>query len=158
MRSRFLFLTLFVITLGACASGGGSALYRRDVGNASLTDAMDRSELILARNQYEIEATDSIPFIRIETRWRPRAPFQDELALGITSAESRVIVTGRVRGETEVGSVYNVQLVVENRVRVAGGPEWNLNTNTAMFRGYADVMAEQLKTEFTNIGVRRFGG
>jgi hypothetical protein len=142
----------------ACASGGGgSAVYRRDVGNASFVDAVDRSSLILTRHHYEVLSLDSIPFLRIETHWRPRPPFDDEVGMGVTQAETRVIVTARVRGETEMGSVYNVQLQVENRVRAGGVPDWNERTNTPMFRTYADEIVQDLRQEFLNIGVRRFG-
>lgn len=156
------FIWILVLTLlsaaAACASGGGGAspVYRRDIGNASFVDALSRSELVLARSHYEILNLDTIPFIRIETHWRPRPPFADEQTLGITEAESRVIVTARVRGETDIGSVYNVQMTVENRVRLAGGPDWNERTNTPMFREYADDITTMFKTEFVNIGVRRY--
>lgn len=140
----------------ACASGSGSALYRREVGNASFIDAVDRSSLILTRHHYEIVQLDSIPFLRIETRWRPRPPFDDELGMGVTQAESRVIVIARVRGETEMGSIYNIQLQVENRVRAGGVPDWNERTNTPMFREYADRIVQDFRQELLNIGVRRF--
>lgn len=154
---RFVSILAVAAALYACASGGtGSAVYRRDIGNASFVDAMDRSMLILTRHHYEVNQLDSIPFVRIETHWRPRAPFDDELGMGVTQAETRIIVTARVRGETEVGSVYNVQMQVENRVRAGGVPDWNERTNTPLFREYADKIVQDLRTEFTNIGVRRF--
>jgi hypothetical protein len=100
---------------------------------------------------------DSIPSIRIETHWKTRPPFEDERQLGITAAESRVIITGRIRGETTLGSVYNLRMIVENRVRPAGRSEWNESTNTTAFREHADAIVQEFRQEMLNIGVRRFG-
>lgn len=148
---------VLVAMLFACASGGGSARYQRDLGNASAVDAVTLSMRILSRFHYEVLSFDSIPSIRIETHWKKRPPYVDEAALGITAAESRVIITGRVRGETTLGSIYNLRLAVENRVRPAGGAAWNESTNTSMFRNHADAIVEGFRQEMLNIGVRRFG-
>ncbi|MGH7467183.1 MAG: hypothetical protein ACRENP_04275 [Longimicrobiales bacterium] len=149
---------LTVAAFAACASGGGrgSAVYQREIGNASATDAVSRALLILSRNHFEVYQQEAAPFIRIETHWRTRRPFTDEVALGITNAESRVIVTARVRGETDVGSVYSVRMAVENRVKVGENMEWNDRTNTPMFRKFAEEMTGQFRTELINIGVRRY--
>jgi hypothetical protein len=151
-------LSGFALILAACASsgGGGSALYRRDVGNASGVDAVSRSLLILNRFQYEVFDQDNIPSIRIETHWKPRQPFADEKALGIQAAENRIVISANTRGQTNLGSLYNVRLVIENRVRTAGVEEWDEKTNTGMFRSYADGIAQALRTELSNIGVRRY--
>jgi hypothetical protein len=151
-------LLVFVLFAAACASGGarGTALYRRDIGNASEADALTLSHRIITRYHYEVFQQESQPIIRIETHWRARPPFADEQAMGITNAESRLIVTARIRGDSEMGSIYNVQMQIENRVRVAGGPDWNETTNTPMFRAYADEIVREFKSDMMNIGVRRF--
>lgn len=157
MSCRYV-VSILLLAAAACASGGGSALYQREIGNASGLDAFDRAQLIISRHHYEVSEQDSIPFIRIETYWRPRQPFADEQALGITEAESRLLVIARVRGESEIGSIYNIRLTVDNRVRVAGAPDWNESINTPLFEDYADQIVQDFRTELTNIGVRRFGG
>jgi hypothetical protein len=150
-------LLLLAALLGACASSGGSpTLYQRDVGNASVADAMRLTTLIISRFHYEVYQTTEEPFLQVETHWRPRAPFGDEQALGVTSAENRLLVIARSRGETEFASTYNLRLVVENRVRVAGGVDWNESLNTRAFRAYADSISNDFRREITNIGVRRF--
>lgn len=158
MKLRNLIPSVGLLIVACASGGGGSAMYQREIGNASGSDTFDRARLVINRFHYEIAEQDSIPYIRIETYWRPRQPFADEQALGITDAESRIVVTARIRGESELGSIYNIRLALENRVRVAGSPDWNETTNTPEFRQYADGIVQNFKQELTNIGVRRFGG
>jgi len=147
-----------VLVLGAgCASGGGggsSALFQRNVGNASRPDALDRSLRIVHQFQYEILRQDDGTDIRIETHWKPRVPFDDEIVLGITAAETRLIITANLRNDLKATASYDVNLTIENRVRTGGDENWTMNTVTGMFREYADQVTSDFKRELT-IGVRR---
>jgi len=157
MRSRHLWLLLVLISIAGCASAnGGTALYRRDIGTASGPDAVTLAEQVINRRGYEVEHVETTPEIRMLTKWKQRRPLADEQALGITAAESRIIVVGRQRGQTEMGSFYSINMTIENRVRVAGSPDWNEALNTEMFRAYADEISEDYRQLITNIGVRRF--
>jgi hypothetical protein len=150
-------LLVMATSLAACAGGrAGMTVFQRDVGNASGNDAVSRALVVIGRNHFEVAQQDSTPFIRIETHWRSRTPFRDEQALGVTSAESRVIIIARPRAESEFATTYNVRLMMENRVRVAGGAEWNETLSTPEFRQFADKMAEELRREYVNIGVRAY--
>ena len=153
MRLRLL-VPLALCVLNACASGAGSALYRREVGNASGPDAMRVIQRVAEQYSYRIENVDTLRDIRVETDWRKRQPFADELSLGVEDAESRLMVIARPRGQTTLGPSYNVMLHVENRLRVQGSSTWNESMNTAMFKEYADKIANAMKEWFTNIGVR----
>jgi hypothetical protein len=153
MKSQsIVFISVFV--LGACASGGGSALYRRDVGNASGRDAMTIIERVAHQYSYRIENVDTLKDIRVETEWLKRRPFEDETSLGIADAESRLLVVARPRGQTVLGTSYSVTLMVENRLLVQGSASWNESLNTPMFKAYADRIAGAMKQWFTNIGTR----
>jgi hypothetical protein len=154
LRNFILFAILGSI---ACASGSGGPLFRREIGTASAIDAVTLAEQVIARHGYEIHQSDPGPDMRILTYWRPRSPFADEAALGVTAAESRILVTARERAQTELGALYNVHMTVENRVRVAGSPDWNHSVNTDGFEDYADEIVENFRTELNNIGVRRLG-
>jgi hypothetical protein len=160
MKSRLSLLLLPAALLSlACASGGGgtSSVFRTDIGNATAVDALTLSHRIISQYHYELETADSTPDIRMETRWRARRPFPDELALGINEAESRLIITGRQRSQSEMGAVYAINLVVENRVKVAGSSTWNEATHhTPQFREHANEIAQQFRRLVTDIGVRRF--
>ncbi|CAN5883540.1 hypothetical protein BH23GEM9_BH23GEM9_34020 [soil metagenome] len=156
-RRTLLLLLLLLLVGAACASGrAGSPLYRRDIGTATGPDAFTLAEQVIHRHGYEIEQSDTIPEIRIVTKWKPRQPVRDEMVLGITSAENRIIVVGRIRGQSELGAYYNVNMTIENRVQVAGSSEWNETLNTDLFREYADNISNDYRQLIANIGVRRF--
>jgi hypothetical protein len=151
------FVLLLVFLAASCASGrAGNPVYRRDIGTATLGDAVTLAEQVINRYGFEVEHQQTEPDIRIVTHWKARAPLQDEATLGVTAAENRIIVTGRVRGMQELGALYNVNMVIENRVQVARGSEWNEALNTAMFRTFADGISNDYRQLVANIGVRRF--
>jgi hypothetical protein len=150
-------IILGILASAACASGGGGTpLFRRDIGTATAVDAVSLAEQVISRHGFEIYQSNPAPDIRILTYWRPREPFADEKALGVNAAESRILVTARERAQTELGALYNVDLTVENRVRVAGTVDWTETHNSEQFRAYANEIASDYKQLVTNIGVRRF--
>jgi hypothetical protein len=153
-------LTLALALANACASSGtgeaNRASFQRTVGTASAADATEKALKVLSLFQFEIRRQDQVPSIVIETEWRQRSPFPDELAAGIEAAENRVFVTGRRRAETELGPIFNVSMAIENRVRRnAGGTEWVETSATPMYRQFADSIFKLYQRELT-IGVRRY--
>jgi hypothetical protein len=153
MRYGWLVL-LGAFSLNACASGAGSALYRKEVGTASGRDALRVIQSVAQQYTYEIESVDTTRDVRVETEWLKRRPFEDESAMGIEDAETRLMIVGRPRGSSVLGTSYSVMLTVENRLRVQGSAAWNESLNTAMFKAYADRIANTMKEWFTNIGTR----
>jgi hypothetical protein len=154
-RRAVLFLCLFVMACASARTGGGSALYRREVGNATPSDAMRIGLRIVQQFQYEVFQIDTITELNILTHWKPRRPFADELALGVTSAESRMNIIGRLRGQNDVCRAYNLYLTLENRVRVAGSADWNESTNTPLFTQNGDEIVAEFRRRLADIGVRR---
>lgn len=154
---RIFLLFLLALLFSACASTrSGSALYRRDVGVATAGDALTLAEQVINRYGFQIDQADTEPDIRLLTRWRPRTPFRDEQVLGITAAESRILIVARLRTHTELGPLYAVNLTIENRVQVAGSTDWNELLNTDMFREFANEIYNDYRQLVANIGVRRF--
>jgi uncharacterized protein YcfL len=149
-------VAVVALLLVACGSAGGSALFRREVGTASGPDALERGALVLKQFHYEVVREEQTPNLMLETNWLARSVFADEQELGISDAESRVIINGRQRVDTLLGSVYAMSIVVENRVRHAGSDAWVETVNTPMFAGYAESIAKRLEEELRTIGVRRF--
>jgi hypothetical protein len=84
------------------------------------------------------------------TLWGVRQPFDDERALGATSAESRIIV--RARPRSREANIYAVTIVVENRLRMEGG-EWAELPATSEFSAYARSIASELSRELAQ-GIR----
>ena len=153
MKSRWV-VPASLLVFNACASGAGSALYRSELGIASGPDAMRITQNVAQQYTYQIETVDTIRDIRIETEWLKRRPFEDETAMGVEDAETRLMIVGRPRGSTALGRNYSVMLTVENRLRVQGASAWNESLNTPMFKAYADRISNAMKEWFRNIGTR----
>jgi len=156
MLLRRLLLSLVFLAAAACATGqAGSPLYRKEIGQASAPDAITLAEQVIHRYGYQIDTSEEAPEIRILTHWRHRLPFEDERLVGVTAAETRILVVARQRGNTNSGTYYNIHFTMENRLGMAGDPTWNEVLNTPMFRAYADEIANDYKLLVSNIGVRR---
>lgn len=148
---------LLVLLSTACASGRpANPVYRRDIGTATIGDAVSLGEQVLMRYGFEVDQMNTEPDIRIVTHWKARQPMRDEAALGVTAAENRIIITGRMRGAQELGVLYTVNMVIENRVQVARSTEWTEALSTDLFREYADGITNDYRQLISNIGVRRF--
>jgi hypothetical protein len=157
MRSRDRRLISSMFLIAACASaGGGTALYRRDVGAASRTDAVALATRVAQQHNFELAGIDTVNEVQIQTEWLKRPPFTDETALGVAEAESRLLVIARPRGLTAIGANYSVNITVENRLRLQGSNSWSESMNTPMFTAYADRISNDLKQLITNIGVRKY--
>jgi hypothetical protein len=156
MKRTWLVLLSVLVLASGCASTGGSAQFRRDVGSATGPDALERGAMVLREYHYEVVRQEQTPDLVMETHWLPRAVFDDERALGIGDAESRVLITGRQRIDTLLGSLYTLTMVVENRVRPVDNDQWVETINTRSFSQYAERMAKRLEEELRTIGVRRF--
>ena len=152
---RILPAALLVLVSG-CASVGGAALFRQDLGTATEPDATTVMERVSSHFHYSIDRREEPPNFWIQTHWQARPPFEDERARGITRAETRLLLTGRQRIDTLLGSQFALTLVVENRTRSGPDEDWVETINTPMFVEYAKGIAERMEQEFRTIGVRRF--
>jgi hypothetical protein len=148
--------------VGACASSGGGgsgtggAHFARGIGVATATDLREQASRFMALHSFELYRDDGPPSIYIESRWRERNVFPDERLLGIDTAEIRATIRARPRsGTSGMGEVYNVDLIIEQRVRVPGEEEWNTDIITEQAEELAVSMAEDLRRNL-NVGVRRF--
>lgn len=157
MRFPTALLPLVVLLASACASGGGArsqaSFVQQDLGQFTAGDIAAKVPDFLLRNQFTMFLQEGPPAILQETAWRPRAPFADEAARGVAQAEVRVIVRGRLRSTT--GSVaslqlYSTQMLVETRVRRAGG-DWEEIPATDEFRTWARALIRQLQVELETL-------
>jgi hypothetical protein len=163
MNMKSMVTALAVLTLaGGCASGGGGGStpggshFARGIGVASGPDLQEKVARFMALYAFEIEREEGPPSVYIESRWRERNVFPDERVLGISAAEIRATVRARPRsGASGMGEVYNVDLVIEQRVRVPGEVHWNSDAITPQAEELAASMAEELRRDL-NVGVRRF--
>ena len=60
---------------------------------------------MLDREQYEIEQADSSAnYQNFRTRWRPRYPYDDEIALGVVEIQTQLTLRARSRGGGGAGT------------------------------------------------------
>ena len=146
--------------LAACASAGQNAgvatatRLERSIGVGSPNDVRDRSLKVIRMHLYELLREEGPPNIYFETRWRDRAPFADEAAMGIAKAQTRVIVRATPRSSASIGDVYSVDLTIENRVQRTDNATWDPTVATPMYGEYVNRIVQDLKNEL-QIGVRR---
>lgn len=160
-RHLFAAASLVVVLLAplGCASSGnsdGDAVYREQLGTATLMDAETMIERVFAQSGYNASRVSDPPNLRYESEWRDRSPFSDEAAEGIVAAETRLSITGRQRVDGFEGQQYfALVLMVENRVEFEDGSR-SASRNTPEFVAYLEAITERFEEEMRSIGVRRY--
>lgn len=153
-------LTLSLLAAAACAGGGqgrGGTFMERGVGLGTPVEIIEKTQRIFELHQFEIELERGEPDIFYMTRWRVRMPFEDEDALGVRQAESRVTVRARPRSPTATeGAVYRIDVTVDQRVMTAVSEGWTQITLTPQAREYASRILDDFRREFDVGGVRRY--
>jgi hypothetical protein len=148
------------VVLGACATGGGvtanQSRFERDVGVGTAEQVYEKAMRLVTLHQFDVERETRESGLYIETRWLPRLPFEDERAMGIATAQSRLIIRANLRNTTELGELYAANLVVETRVQTRDSQEWSYAVATPRYREWAQKLADDLRREL-DVGVRRFG-
>jgi hypothetical protein len=148
--------------LSGCAlfasGGGGPSSYRTDAGRATLYDISRRTDEWLNRNQYVIERRSSSPAqLTIQTQWKSRYPFDDEIKAGVVEAQTRLRINARATRRAAAGSadLRLVQVSAENMVRMADSLNWRHGYMTPMFKAYVDEVVYELRS-LLQTGVRVF--
>lgn len=148
-------LVALLLLAGCSTFGANRSALQRSIGTASLHDVMDKSDMVMTRNQFQIVRRDINKRVYIETHWRDRVPFADEASGGVVTAQTRVIITARPRSATALGQLYTVDMRIENRVRHALGSDWITTSPTSDYRTWATGIATELRAEL-DVGVRVF--
>ena len=144
------------LLLLSCASTGGmgfggSATVRQELGYFSASDIQRRTSDIFMRHSYQIDHQVGPPSIVIETLWKARAPFDDEIAAGNRQAQTRIIIRGRQRRGVTQATLYTTTFEAQNRVRDTFTNEWIEIPATESFRAYANQMARELRLELESL-------
>lgn len=162
MKSIPLLSCIALVFISAC-SGSGEAtrnsLYTADIGTATALDVKDKGRLFLDRQQYQVlrqEETNEL--IYIETHWRFRSPFDDEVEQGVEEARTRIFLRATPRGMRQQGlfsDISIVKLTAENQVRYRGETTWRDARITPQLRSYLRKLSDDLSIEFRT-GIRKF--
>ena len=158
-RSVTLPLLILVLAMAACSSAQGPEANRsrfmRNVGQAQPITARELAMRIITQYGFTVELEQPIPNLVIQTRWRERAPFADEEALGIQHAQNRMFITTRPRSATNNALTHSVDVVIENRVRLMGSDAWTDASATKEYEKWANRIVEDFTRELNVGGVRR---
>ena len=158
MKATALAVLVLAGTLASCASAGPEAnrsRFQRSVGLATPQYARELSMRIITQYGFVLEQEETIPAIMIQTRWKQRAPFADEEALGISVAQNRLIVHARPRSTTNTAQTYSVDVVIENRVQLIGSDAWTEASATPEYEKWTNRIVEDFTRELNVGGVRR---
>ncbi len=148
-QTRSLCLLLFVV--GCAGSGPGK--------NGPKIGSYSTSIGITFRNEYSgvlryilvekykylvIRSEESSREIYVETDWKDRPVFADEVDLRITAAQTKFIVKARLRHAGQ----YNVRFYAENQFQYNGRSFWEPGPVSNMLREYLDEIARDLRIEY----------
>jgi hypothetical protein len=156
IKLSLLAIIILSIALAGCASSDTvrEQTYRSNLGTATDTDIQRIVPNILSRYNFTIYRDEiTLDGIYYETEWKDRDLFDDERALGVTEARSRIYVTARPR-TAQASSLHRVDFEVQNQVMIEGEEDWNRETITDEAETYFSEIARTLRVEFES-GIRR---
>ena len=113
--------------------------FTANIGTATAYDIKTKTRRLLMRYQYEIVREEfSYDQLYFESEWRNRAPFDDEIDMGIVEGRMRITINAVPRTRSSItGNDLNVVRVYgENMVRFQGSDEWVRLAMTNMVRKY----------------------
>lgn len=122
-------------------------VYKERIGNASATDVINFTEKIFIRFSFTLERREIDNVIYYETTWKDRLPFDDEAALGITSARNKIIISTRpyMRGETT--QLLTVEFTGITEVKMGNFIEWRKESPTSEATKYLSNISYELRNE-----------
>ncbi len=143
---------LALLAFSSCKISQDSAIsqpnvYKERLGNASAQDVITFTEKILVRFSYTLDRREIDNVIYYETTWRDRLPFDDEAALGITSARNKIIITTRpyMRGETT--PLLTVEFTGITEVKFSNFIDWRKESPTEEATKYLSNISYELRNE-----------
>lgn len=152
---RYTLAWVSFLLAAACASSGSmtAGSVSKDLPTTTRIELESKARLLFSRHQFEIERVQTESQLYLESNWRERLPFDDELAQGVETAMTRLILQGRPRSRVR-DDFYTAKVILENRVRLQGSQVWEQITNTPEFERYARRVAEDFEKELS-MGIQR---
>lgn len=156
MKLTILLLGIILFISVGCSSSERVTqnTYRANLGTATETDIVSQVPRILDRSNFTIYRQEvTLDGIYMETDWKDRDLFADEVAQGITEARSRIFVRARPR-TAQASSLQSVSMEVENHVRFEGIDDWDRTVITDEATEYFRTIERSIRTEL-GTGIRR---
>lgn len=112
--------------------------------------------VLVSRHHFQYEREEnSEGQLYVETLWRFRTPFDDELASNVSEARSKIILTAYPRELTNPAGLWVASIEGRNEVKLEGGQGWVTLPLTEEAKKYFANIAEDLRIEY-RMGVREF--
>lgn len=147
-------VTLVLLTGCATSERVSENTYRANLGTATEADIVMTVPRILDRNNFTIYRQEvTMDGVYIETEWKERDLFEDELSQGIVEARSRIYVNARPR-TAQASSLHRVSMEVQNHVRFEAGGDWDRTILTEQTNEYLRDIERSIRTELAT-GIRR---
>lgn len=144
-------MSILLVNCSATSNlGGDSNRYRIRLGVANLNAMKVETPRILSRFGYILQRQEeALSDIYFESRWKKRAPFEDEIKLGIKQVDSRLIIRATPRATAgSSGHIYKVSLIAETKYQDTETNAWTASTPTDMAKAKFNEIADAFKTEF----------
>jgi hypothetical protein len=121
--------------------------FKERLGNASATDVINYTEKMFIRHSYSLDRREIDNVIYYETNWRDRLPFDDEAAMGITTARNKIIITTRpyMRGETT--QLLTVEFTGITEVKYGSFIDWRKESASTEATKYLSNISYELRNE-----------
>jgi hypothetical protein len=148
---RGLIVLLVVLSTGCAGSGSGKSdtggkSYSAQIGITYRAEFFGVTEhILLNKYQYQVGRQEEDPRqLYFETAWKERSVFADEVEMGITAAQTRIILRANAR---HIGQ-YKIQFYAENEYQYAASGEWRSGPMSKELKHYLSEIAGRLKHEF----------
>ena len=156
MKYLSFFLLFIIVLLTSCATSErvSETTYRANLGTATETDIVTTVPRVLDRNNFTVYRQEvTMDGVYIETEWRERSLFDDEISEGIVEARSRIFINARPR-TAQASSLQRVSMEIENHVRFDGSDDWDRSTITDQTNTYFRDIERSIRTDLAS-GIRR---
>ena len=154
-------LSSFFLIFEGCASSGGLTKVNRHsatVGQASSFNFQNSAARLLDRYSYTVNRYEEYSSrVYYETMWKDHSPFEDEIDVGITAVQTRLILEARpkMKEPTAGREINSIKLSGEVLVRTDAFGEWAELAMTSMRKNYFKQVADDFKFDL-RASIRRF--
>lgn len=160
-RKQLIFGIVLSLLVGGCASSGGLRKVNRHIetiGEASTYNFHNYANRLLDRYSYTVNRYEEYSSrVYYETMWKDQSPLEDEVEMGITAVQTRLLLEARPKmREPMAGREENsIKLTGEVLVRTDPLGEWLDLAMTSMRKDYFKMIADDLKFDLRG-AIRRF--
>ncbi|MDG2398292.1 MAG: hypothetical protein P8M59_03150 [Candidatus Marinimicrobia bacterium] len=146
---RYTILILIFLSVGcfgSIQSGSNNENYFTQVGVAYRSNFIGVTDYVLfSKYRYTLNREEeSSRLIYLETTWKDRPVFSDEIEMDITAAQTRIIL----KAESRPTGLYKISFYAENKFQHKINKEWQRGPISSELRQSLDEIASDFRHEF----------